>query len=88
VKIVPLKPHEAALLKRRQRKLQSEVDLMLELLERIRPPGVRLTHHDLADIIGCSHGLIYLEEQTALRKMQHEARKLGLTGLEKMLVAA
>lgn len=87
MKIVPLKPHEAALLQRRRRKLQSEVDLMLELVERVRPPGVRLTHHDLAEIVGCSNGLIFLEEQTALRKMHYEARRLGLNGLERLLVA-
>lgn len=87
MKIVPLKPGEAARLQRRQRKLQSEVDLMLELVERVRPRGVRLSHHDLAEILGCSHGLIYLEEQMALRKMQYEARRLGLTGLERLLAA-
>jgi len=62
MKIELLKPHEAALLQRRRRKLQSEIDLMLELVIRVLPPGVRLSHHDLAEIVGCSHGLIFLED--------------------------
>ena len=46
------------------------IDLGLELLETIRTPGVCYTQVEIAEVSGCSRGLIYAIEQRALAKLR------------------
>ncbi len=49
------------------------IDLMLEILEMVRPPEVDLNQSEIADIIGCRQGDVWAIERRALRKLKRKA---------------
>lgn len=48
----------------------SEVDIGLEVIMRISPPGYTWTHRDIAYVCGCSKNYIYEIEYRAKRKLR------------------
>lgn len=50
------------------------IDLGLELLALAREPGQAFTQQEVAAWAGCSRGMIYLIERTALKKLANKLR--------------
>lgn len=53
----------------------SRIDLGLEVIEALRPAGVKLSHAAIAAVCGCSWQAIQQIEQRALKKMREKGRR-------------
>jgi len=62
----------------RPRKTCRQLDLLLELLLRVRAPEARFTHQEIAVFCGCSDSAILEIERRALRKLRKAAAARGL----------
>lgn len=60
-----------------------DLDLMLEIFLSIAEPGKRYTQAQIAEVCGCSRGLIYLIEKKAIEKMRraHNRNRAGVPRL-------
>jgi hypothetical protein len=56
-----------------------DLDTDIAILHALMKPGQRLSCDAIADIVGCSHTLVFLTEKKALKKVRERLRKnLGL----------
>jgi hypothetical protein len=53
----------------------SEFDLMLEILDRVRPRGTPLTEAVIADVLGCSKAYVWQVQRRSLGKMRGAAER-------------
>ena len=60
------------------RRLKDSIDLGLAVLAAVMRRGDSLTCRDIADVCECSKSLIQQIEKSALRKVRHRLKRLGV----------
>jgi hypothetical protein len=53
------------------------IEAGLLLLSMVTPRGVELTQTEIAHVCGCSRGLIYLIEKSAVHKLRRQEHRFG-----------